>query len=182
MLARILSRLEEGIISLLLVGMTLLVFLEVVLRFGFNTGLLWSQELTLHIAGWFVLFGASYGIKVGAHIGVDALVKLIPPGPRRLVGLLAVGLCLLYCGLFLYGSWGYLAKIFKIGIEMEDLPIPLWLAHSILFIGFALLVLRFAELLWKIGTGRAQGLLLADEAAKALKDVADEKTAGKPEA
>lgn len=38
MLKQILNKAEEGIISLLLVAMTLLVFLEVVLRFVFNTG------------------------------------------------------------------------------------------------------------------------------------------------
>jgi TRAP-type C4-dicarboxylate transport system, small permease component len=72
------NKLEEGIISLLLASMTLLVFVEVVMRFGFNIGLMWAQELTLLLSGWLVMFGVSYGIKVGSHIGVDALVKLFP--------------------------------------------------------------------------------------------------------
>jgi C4-dicarboxylate transporter DctQ subunit len=50
MLKRIVDRLEEGVISLLLVGMTLLVFYEVVLRFVFNTGHGWIQEVTLLIS------------------------------------------------------------------------------------------------------------------------------------
>jgi C4-dicarboxylate transporter DctQ subunit len=59
MLIRALNKAEEAIISLLLVAMTLLVFFEVILRFVFSTGFIWSQELTLHISAWFVLFGAS---------------------------------------------------------------------------------------------------------------------------
>lgn len=74
------TRIEEGILSLLLVAMTLLVFAEVVARFGFNAGIHWAQEATLLMAGWFVLFGASYGVKVGAHIGVDVFVKMLPRG------------------------------------------------------------------------------------------------------
>jgi len=51
-----LHKAEEAIISLLLVSMTLLVFIEVVLRFGFGTGFSWGQELTLHLsAGLFCL-------------------------------------------------------------------------------------------------------------------------------
>ncbi len=165
---RLIKRLEEGIIAFLLVAMTLLVFVDVVLRFGFNTGLIWAQELTLHIAAWLVLFGASYCLKVGAHIGVDVFVKLLPPGPRRRVGLLAVALCLAYCGLLIYGAWGYLATIFRIGIPMEDLPVPLWLAHGMLLVGFALLALRCLELLWKLAKGRIDTILLRDEAAMAL--------------
>ena len=63
---RVLHRLEENIIVFLLVAMTLLVFTDVVMRFGFGTGLIWSQELTLYLSAWFVMFGISYGLKVGA--------------------------------------------------------------------------------------------------------------------
>ncbi|MCW9034797.1 MAG: TRAP transporter small permease [Alphaproteobacteria bacterium] len=191
------TRFEEGFLSLLLVGMTLLVFLEVVLRYGFNTGLHWTQEVTLHMAAWFVLFGASYGIKVGAHIGVDAVVKLLPIQTRRVVSLFAVFLCLVYCGLFLYGSWIYLAKIYSIGIglddarfpvwfiglfseetlwnvwriDTEDPLVPMWLAHSILFIGFILLAYRFLQVGWNIVIGKTDSFALADEAEEVLEEI-----------
>ena len=101
MLLRFLQKAEENIIAFLLVAMTLLVFADVVMRFGFGTGLLWSQELTLYLSAWFVMFGISYGLKVGAHIGVDAVVKLFPTHIQRVVSSIAVILCLVYCGLFL---------------------------------------------------------------------------------
>ncbi len=103
MFSRIINSLEEAIIALLLAAMTLLVFMEVVLRFGFGTGFMWAEELTLHLSAWMVLFGVSYGIKVGSHIGVDALVKLMPSPLRRLISAVAVIACLGYCGLFMKG-------------------------------------------------------------------------------
>ncbi len=160
--------LEEGIISFLLAAMTLLVFVEVVLRFGFGTGLMWAQEATLYLSAWMVLFGMSYGLKVGSHLGVDALVRVMPSATRRIVSILAVLLCLIYCGLFLSGSWVYTRKMFKLGIELEDIPIPKWLAHSILLIGFALLALRFLQLLWKLITGKADGFSMTDEVKESL--------------
>jgi len=168
MLLRILNRAEESIIMLLLVAMTLLVFLEVVLRFGFGTGFLWSQELTLLMSAWFVLFGISYGLKVGAHIGVDAFVKMLPKGMERLAGALAVLLSLFYCALFLYGSWIYLSKMKKIGIELEDMPIPAWLAHGILIIGLGLFSLRLLEILWAIIKGEASGFRHHNEAEESM--------------
>jgi len=170
---RILSSAEEGAISLLLVSMTLLVFIEVVLRFGFGTTFIWAEELTLLLSAWFVLFGVSYGLKVGAHIGVDAVVRLLPPLGRRVVSGIAVVLSLFYCGLFIYGSWVYLYKMKRIGIELEDLPIPTWVAHSILIIGFVLLSLRLLQLLWAIAMGRAEGFQLADEARESMHLAAD---------
>ena len=176
MLSRIVNRLEEGVISLLLVGMTVLVFFEVVFRFGFNIGFLWIQEVTLHISAWLVLLGASYGIKVGCHIGVDAIVKMIPPAIRRWVSVVATVLCLFYCGLFIYGGWVYLAQMHMIGIELEDVAVEIWIAHSILLIGFVLLAVRFLQLMWAFATGKATGFRIADEAGDALKELEGEDT------
>jgi C4-dicarboxylate transporter DctQ subunit len=166
--SRIINSLEEIIICLLLAAMTLLVFVEVVLRFGFGIGLMWSQELTLHLSAWMVLFGASYGVKVGSHIGVDALVKTLSPLVRRIVSGVAVIACLCYCGLFASGAWVYLHKMYKIGIELDDMPIQKWVAHSILLIGMILLAYRLLMLLWAIFTGKAEGFQLADEAKESM--------------
>lgn len=194
MFLNMVNKFEEGVISLLLVLMTLLVFAEVVMRFGFDTGSLWIQELTLHLSAWFVLFGVSYGIKVGAHIGVDAVVRLLPSTAHRVVSVLAILLCLIYCGLYFYGSWEYLYKMYKIGIGLEDVPvpsfivhlfsdefawdvlridsedpkIPLWFAHGILLLGIAMLVIRLCILMWAVIVGKAEGFQFADEAKESM--------------
>lgn len=168
MIKKLINSFEEGVISLLLVSMTLLVFIEVIMRFGFNSGIHWAQEVTLLLAAWFVLFGASYGIKVGAHIGVDVFVRLLPAKAFRAFTLFALVLCLIYCGFFLYGSWIYLAKMKMIGIELEDLPVPKWIPMTILVIGFALLAIRFVELGWKVMTGEESGFHLADEGKESM--------------
>ncbi len=178
MLLRILNRTEEAVICLLLVLTTLLVFVDVIMRFGFNTGFMWTQELTLHMSAWFVLFGASYGIKVGSHIGVDAFVKLFPRNARRLLTAIGCFLSLFYCSLVLYGSWIYLGKVKKIGIELEDLPIPAWIAHGMLIVGFAFLSLRILLLLWDVITGKIDGFRHADEAKDSMEIVEELKKEG----
>ncbi|EXJ14676.1 TRAP transporter small permease [Imhoffiella purpurea] len=168
MLLRLLNKTEEAVISLLLVAMTLLVFLEVILRFVFNTGLTWGQEATLYLSAWFVLFGVSYGLKVGAHIGVDAFVRLFPPLGQRLISVLAILLSLGYCGLFIYGAWIYLGKMHRIGIELEDIPVQIWIARSILLVGLVFLSIRLLLLLWSVVTGKATGFNKSDEADESL--------------
>ncbi|NIQ93859.1 MAG: TRAP transporter small permease [Desulfuromonadales bacterium] len=168
MISRIINGLEETIIALLLASMTLLVFVEVVMRFGFGAGVMWAQELTLHLSAWMVLFGVSYGIKVGSHIGVDALVKIMPSGLRRVVSGIAVVACLFYCSLFIKGAWVYLKMIHMIGIELEDMPIPKWIAHSILLIGMVMIAIRLLILLWDIFRGKAEGFKIVDEAKESM--------------
>lgn len=205
MLLRFLQKAEENILAFLLVAMTLLVFADVVMRFGFGTGLLWSQELTLNLSAWFVMFGISYGLKVGAHIGVDAVVKLLPTTIRRIAASIAVILCLIYCGLFLYGSWIYLHKMYKLGIGMEDLQVPMWFVHmwseealeawkidpedplvplwfsqGILIVGLGLFSIRLIELLWSIVIGKAIGFRHKNEAEESMR-LAEELAAAEKE-
>ncbi len=180
MFFRLINSIEVGLISVLLAAMTLLVFVEVVLRFGFGVGLLWAQELTLHLSAWMVLFGASYGIKVGSHIGVDALIKVMPSKARRIISGIAVLACLVYCGLFSKGAWVYLSKMYKIGIEMEDMPIPKWIAHSVLLIGMIMIAIRLIILLAAIISGKAEGFKLADEAKESMYLAQNQPEEGEP--
>lgn len=174
MLTNLVNRVEEGIVSLILVVMTVTVFVEVILRFGFNTGMVWADQFVLHLAAWMVLLGASYGVKVGSHIGVDFVVRMLPPATRRITTAAALIMCLIYCGLFTYGSWFYLAKLHRIGIEVDDIPIAKWIAHSVLLIGFVLLAIRFLILLVRVIQGKTDSFHLADEAREALEQFEEE--------
>lgn len=165
---RIVGKLEEGVIAFLLAAMTLLTFTQVVLRYVFNSGLFWALEATTYMFGWLVLFGMSYGVKVGSHIGVDVLVKQLSPPVQRAVGVAAGVLCLLYTGIVLYGGIVYIDKMHTLGVEAEDLPIQRWLLLIILPIGFTLLFIRLTQTTWRIFTGSQSGLRLADEAREAI--------------
>jgi C4-dicarboxylate transporter DctQ subunit len=168
MLRRSWERLEEGLIALLLAAMTLLTFTQVVLRYGFNSGFVWALEATTYLFGWLILFGISYCVRVHAHIGIDLLVKQLPTAARRMVGLIAIALCLFYAGLMTYGAWGYIDRLILLGITAEDIPVQRWLLTIILPIGFVLLGVRLLEQAIAIVRGEAKGFELADEAAEAL--------------
>lgn len=166
---KFLKRLDEWLIALLLAAMTLLTFSQVVMRYVFNSGFTWAVELTSIFFAGMIFIGISYGVRVGAHIGVDAVVKLLPPKPRRYTSILAVLLCLLYAGMVIYGSMIYVLKMKSAGIELEDLPIPMWTIRAILPVGFILLVLRFLPVLVSLVRGKSDRLHLADEVQEALK-------------
>lgn len=166
---KILDRFEEWVVALMLAAMTVLTFIQVVLRYVFNSGFTWALELTTLFFAVMIFIGISYGVRVGAHIGIDALVKKLPKGPRRATSIVAVLLCLLYAGIILVGSYEYVSKMMAVGIEMQDLPIPVWLARSILPLGYALLAMRLLQVLWALVTGRSDSMHLGDEVAEALK-------------
>lgn len=145
-LGRIVNEIEETAIALILGLMTLLTFINVVLRYGFNTGIIWGLEAVTFLFAWLVLFGVSYCVKVTAHLGVDAVINLFSPPIRRVLALVAAAVCLSYAALVLKGAWDYWAPFagfdatagrwFPMGFEnsrdqawyeVVDMPIPDWL-------------------------------------------------------
>ncbi|QPH54541.1 TRAP transporter small permease [Pontivivens ytuae] len=106
---RFVSAFEENMIALLLALMTAITFANVVLRYGFGTGLLWGLEVTTYLFAWLVLFGMSYAVKITAHLGVDAITARLPSRPRRIMALVAAAVCLAYAALLMKGAWDYWA-------------------------------------------------------------------------
>jgi C4-dicarboxylate transporter DctQ subunit len=168
---RILHRLEEWLLAVILAAMTILTFVQVVLRYGFNSGFLWALEANFYMFAWLVLIGMAYCVRVRAHIGVDAAVRLLGPSSRRVIGVVVVALAILYAGLMLFGSWGYLDRLQILDVEAEDIPVKRWILSSCLLIGFALLFIRLVLMGWRILSGQSAGYELADEAAEAIRDV-----------
>lgn len=104
----IFDRIEERLIALILGAMTAITFANVIAR-ALNTNILWALEATVFLFGWLVLLGASYAVKIRAHLGVDAVTSALPLAMRRRVGLFAAACCIAYAGLLLKGAWDYWA-------------------------------------------------------------------------
>ncbi|MBG6072029.1 MULTISPECIES: TRAP transporter small permease [unclassified Polaromonas] len=170
---RLLEYLEEGLITFLMAAMTLITFMQVIGRYVFNYNFVWSLELTGVMFAWLIFIGMSYGVRVGAHIGVDALVKSLGSTAARVVGSLAAALCILYALLVAFGSFQYVQKMYDVGILMQDMPVQSWIPRAILPVGFLLLAFRFSQVLWRLATGQ-DAHLLGDEAKEALKLRQDE--------
>jgi C4-dicarboxylate transporter DctQ subunit len=174
-----LGRLEEWLIAILLAAMTVVTFVQVVARYVFNFSFTWALELTTILFAWMIFLGIPYGVRVGSHIGVDALVKSLGPKPARVVGAAAAALGVCYAAILLVGSWNYVAKLYEVDIMLDDLPFAQWIPRGILIVCFALLLLRFGQVLWRILSGREIRLHLGDEAEEALRARAElERTDG----
>ncbi len=107
--AGLVDHIEETVIALLLGLMTAVTFANVIARFFFNSNILWALELTVFMFGWLVLLGASYAVKKHAHLGVDAILNMLAPAPRRILALIAVACCLVFSLLLLKGAYDYWA-------------------------------------------------------------------------
>jgi TRAP-type C4-dicarboxylate transport system permease small subunit len=98
-------RLLEFLIVVLMVAMVVMVFGNVVLRYGFNSGINISDEMARYCFVWLTYIGAMVAMREGGHLGVDTLVKRLPAGGKKTALFISEALMLLCNGLFLLGTW-----------------------------------------------------------------------------
>jgi TRAP-type C4-dicarboxylate transport system permease small subunit len=103
------GRLIVRVLELLLVGclltMIAMVFGNVVLRYGFDSGLVLSEELSRFAFVWMTFVGAILAAREGLHVGVDTVLVALPDWAQRLCLVVAESLVIACCLVFVWGTW-----------------------------------------------------------------------------
>lgn len=94
----------EWALVFLLAGMTAMVFANVVLRYGFSSGIDVSEELSRFFFVWLIFLGAIVAMRHNMHMGFDLVVSIVSVKTRRILLTLANGLVLAVCVLILTGT------------------------------------------------------------------------------
>jgi TRAP-type C4-dicarboxylate transport system permease small subunit len=87
--------------------MAVAVFINVVLRYGFGSGVAASEELSRLLFVWMVFIGATAAYPAGEHMAFTSLVATLQQRPLALAVMTALirVLVLLACGLTAWGAW-----------------------------------------------------------------------------
>src|SRR5262245_31525528 len=85
-------RLLKFTIAVCLAVMVVLVFGNVFLRYVFNSGITMSEELSRWFMVWLTFLGAIVAPREHAHLGVDTLVRALPPAGKRICFVLSWGM------------------------------------------------------------------------------------------
>ncbi|MCA3625850.1 MAG: TRAP transporter small permease [Methylobacterium sp.] len=104
-LEKLFFRALEALLVFLLAGMVVMVFGNVMLRWFADSGLTFSEEMSRFFFVWLTFIGAVVVMREHAHLGVDALVRVLGPRGRWVCMVLSDILVLGCCVLFFWGSW-----------------------------------------------------------------------------
>ena len=92
------------LLAVLLAIMVVLVFGNVVLRYGFNSGILISEELSRWLFIWITFLGSIIALRENGHLGSNFIVRAFPPIGRRIALFLGRLVMLYICWLLFQGS------------------------------------------------------------------------------
>ena len=103
----VLIRLSQAVMAMCLGLMALSVFVNVVLRYGFGSGVAASEELSRLLFVWMVFIGATAAYPVGEHMAFTSFVSLLQKRPHLMTAatVLIRLLVLTACCLLGWGAW-----------------------------------------------------------------------------
>lgn len=108
--------------KVMMVAMVLIIFVNVVLRYGFDSGLMWSEEVALLLAVWFIFIAMSLGVKQNLHINISLIPEAkMPPAVLRALEILKSLVILVLAVVMLLDGW----KL--VGFTMKSImPATMW--------------------------------------------------------
>ena len=126
-------------------GLVLVVFVDVVMRYLFNVSFVFTQELEWHLFGFIFLIGAGYTLLHDGHVRVDIIYQRLGLKGRAWINLLGVIFFLIPgCVMVISTSWKFAANAFMM---MEGSPDPggipfRFIIKGFIPVGFTLLLLQ----------------------------------------
>lgn len=140
-----------------LVLMVLMVFGNVVLRYGFNSGINVSEELSRWLFVWMTFLGALLAMRGRAHLGTDAVVSRLPLAGKKACFVIGHLLMLWMCWLMFRGAWQQTVINVATTSSVMEASMAWFYASGLVFSVLAALIL--VHELWQLASG---GLSEAD--------------------
>ena len=129
-------RILEFFLAIMLAVLSGSVFLNVVLRFGFNSGITATEEASRILLVWLVMIGTVVVLYDRKHISMNMFVNKLPTGLRRIVAIVGLGL-MIFCDLLLlmgaYKQYGF--------SKFDSFPVTGWPTTMIYLPGITAAVL-----------------------------------------
>lgn len=129
------QRMTHVLMAACLAVMAVAVFINVVLRYGFGSGIAASEELSRLLFVWMVFIGAAAAYPAGEHMAFTSLVGMLRNRPAAFAVMTALirVLVILACGLVAWGAWqqvivGLDSRSVVLRYPSAMLPLPALLA------------------------------------------------------
>ncbi len=136
------EHLEEYVLSGLLVVISVVMMLQVIMRYVFNSSLSWAEEASRYAFVWSALVSIGYSIKENSILKVDTLIEILPAGLKHLLIMLINIAVTLFFGYLFISSIPAVQRVMMTGQTSPALKIPLGWIYFAAIAGFFLATVR----------------------------------------
>lgn len=145
-------RMLEGVIVIALASMVVMVFGNVVLRYGFNSGIAISEELSRFFFVWLSFIGAVIAFREYSHLGIETFVQRLSRTGRLVCMGLSNVIVAVCSGIFFWGTWQQLDINITMAAPVTGLSMG-WVYGVGLFCGGGIFLIA-VERIFRVLAGR----------------------------
>jgi TRAP-type C4-dicarboxylate transport system permease small subunit len=140
---------EEAILTVALLILVTLTSVNVILRYVFNSGLVWSDEICKYCLIYSGFFSIGYWVKHGTGIKVDALVQILPKSVQKVLYVVTQGIMLVFFCIATKAAFSQMMKIKATNQVSGTLQISMVWVYIAPTLGFAWAVFRILQGLYR---------------------------------
>ncbi len=141
---------EEKILVVSLAFNTILLFIQVIMRFVFNNSLSWSEELARYIFIWEIWLGSSITYREDKHIKVEFLYDIFKgEKARAVIDIIANLILLVFCVVMVWQGKNLVVSMYTRNTLSPAMRLPLWTVYLSLPVGMVAVVCRIIRCIIK---------------------------------
>lgn len=139
------EHLEEILMTLLLIAISVIMIVQVIARRVFNSSLSWSDELSRYLLVWSAFLSVSYCVKKRISIKIDQFQNALPERAVPWIKMLRHTIVFIFCIIMLPYSVTYVQQAVASGATGASIQVPMYVIQSAPLAGFLLLAIRVAQ-------------------------------------
>ncbi len=142
---------EPIAMATLFYGIILLLSVQVFMRFVFESGFSWVEEVARFAFVWLMYFSISYVTRKQRHIRITYLIGILKEKGQKIVMLVVDALFLIFAIVSMYASFLIIQSVALYGDKAVTISVSLNIVYAAGFIGFVLIAVRVIQgMVWKI--------------------------------
>lgn len=140
---KFLGKIEDVFCAVSLLLTTIVLFVNVVLRYAFSASTSWAEELIRYLMIWVTFIGGAVCVRRGAHIRMDFLLTMLSERAGRFLTRLVFLVAAVFCAALLV----YSCQLVMFTVELEQtspaMGVPMWIPYMAMPLGSGLMTMHF---------------------------------------
>ena len=139
------EHLERCVMTLLMSALVVVIMLQIVRRYLFDSSLFWSEEFCRYCYIWLMFMSFSYSARLGTDLRVEVLVNLLPPKGKLALELLRHLVCLAFTAFLFVCTLTTVKMAAQTGERGVALSLPMSYVYAASVAGYGLGMVRYLQ-------------------------------------
>lgn len=141
------DKIEDVLLTYLMIIMTSVIFLQVIMRYVFNNSLTWCEEFSVICFMWITWIGASNGVKKGTHIRILILIDLLNEKTKKIFMLIVDIVWFLFTLLLVKYGWQMVLMAYEFNRRTPAMDVPMAFNYLSVILGGTCMALGLTSII-----------------------------------